>query len=134
MTKFPPRLSRVPGISPGKMEDDLISGRLATAIGKAGSNIDAGSGARYIYSCFLSTKVGVSTKRKRGIAPQTSVAKQLKEIGSAADTLSKRLAVASDGNVFDAWAIAAYDHSIAKTRQDAVDQWLTLKSLLEETL
>jgi hypothetical protein len=115
------------------MEDDLILERLSTEIGKIGPNIDAVSGARFIYSCCLSTKVDVRTKRKQGIAPQTSVAKQLREIASGAVTLSKRLAVASDGNVFDAWALATCDHSAANTRQDVVVQWNTLKQLLEET-
>jgi hypothetical protein len=135
MTKrnFPPTLSSAPGISPGQMEDDLILGRLATAIGKVGPNIDPLSGARYIYSEYLGTKVGVRTKRKQGIAPQTSVAKQLREIASGAATLSKRLTAASDGNVFDAWALATCDHSATNTRQDVVDQWNTLKRLLEET-
>jgi hypothetical protein len=130
MTGFPPSLGKVPGIGHHRMEENLILGGLATAIRRTGPNIDAVSGARYIYSHFLATKVDVSTKRKKGMAPQISVAKQLKQIASGAATLAKRLEHGSDGNVFDAWVMAADDNM---PRQDIVDQWVALRQLLETT-
>jgi hypothetical protein len=113
------------------MQEEKVLNQLELAVRKIASNADAVSGAHCLYWNCLSAKVEVATKRKKGTSPQASVAKQLKQIASAADTLAKRLD-AADGNVFNAWAIAGFDDSLTEMamRPALVTQWGNLRNLL----
>ena len=79
-----------------------------------------------LLSNFYMAKSIVRGKRKDGTASPTSVAKQLRDLGSGTDTLLGRLKKA-DKNVFEAWS-----GSEPETRTSAIKEWNQLKWLLQE--
>ena len=85
---------------------------------------------RGTYTIFFAWPKQPRGRRKRGgWASPASVAKQQKDIASGSTTLLKRLKNA-DKNVFEAWAWA---DEAGVDRHLATQQWLQLKSLLEES-
>jgi hypothetical protein len=128
MTNFPPSLSRVPGKSDQQLEEEKILRQLRWAVSNLDSRgrldtPDPSEASQDIYSTFLTARVSVLHKRKKGYASPTSIAKQLKQIETGVATLERRLASA-DKNVFEALKNAAEDREVAK------EEWLQLKRLL----
>jgi hypothetical protein len=126
MTNFPPSLSKVTGKGDAQLEEEETLRKLCGAIGSLQSRSDeppAEESAQDIYSTFLTAKVSVSHRRKKGYASPANVAKQLKQMSKGLATLEGRLASA-DKNVFEALRNAAEDREAAKK------EWLELKRLL----
>ena len=126
MTHFPASLSRVPGKSDAELQEEQILGKLRGAISSLGKQSDAPDpedAVRDIYSTFLTARVSVLHRRKKGYASPVSVVKQLRQIATGLATLKRRLA-SSDKNVFEALKDAA------ENREAAHGEWLELKRLL----
>ena len=126
MTNFPPSLSKVTGKSDAQLEEEKTLRKLCGAIGSLQSRSDeppAEESAQDIYSTFLTARVSVLHRRKKGYASPANVAKQLKQMAKGLATLEGRLASA-DGNVFEALRDAAEDREAAK------EEWLELRRLL----
>jgi hypothetical protein len=128
MTNVPPSLSRVPGKSDNQLEEEKILRQLRWAVSSLVSRDrldtpDPSDASQDIYSMFLTAKVSVLHKRKKGHASPASIAKQLKQIATGLATLERRLA-SSDKNVFGALRDASEDREVAK------EEWLQLKQLL----
>jgi hypothetical protein len=103
---FPPSLSSVPGKSDSELEEARIIGQLCSAIEKlpASSNISPSiteQAALDLYSSFLVARCDTRREKKQGTSSQTSVAKQLRQIGAGSGRLAQRLK-AADRNVFEA--------------------------------
>jgi hypothetical protein len=128
MTNFPPSLSKVPGMSDVELEEERVLWQLRWAISRLEDRgrldtPDPSEAAQEIYSAFLTARVAVLHKRKKGYASPVSVAKQLKQIQNGLATLDRRL-TSADGNVFKALRDAAEDREAAK------EEWLLLRRLL----
>ena len=125
MTNFPASLSKV-GKTDAKMQEEKILGQLRRAVECLDKQSDAPDPeeiAQYIYGTYLTAKVAVTHKHKKGYASSASVAKQLRQIESSLATLEGRLAKA-DKNVFGALRDAAEDQEVAQ------EEWLQLRRLL----
>jgi len=128
MTNFPPSLSKASGKSDVQLEEERLLRQLRWAISsledRGGSDTpDPSEAAQEIYSAFLSARVAVIHKRKKGYASPVSVAKQLRQIETGLATIERRLATA-DKNVFEALRDTSEDREAAK------DEWLQLRRLL----
>jgi hypothetical protein len=126
MTNFPPSLNRVPGKSDAELQEEQILGKIRGAVSSLDKQSDAPvleDAALDIYSTFLTARVRVLHRRKKGYASTVSVVKQLRQIETGLARLEGRLASA-DGNVFEALKDAAEDREAAK------QEWLELRQLL----
>jgi hypothetical protein len=89
MTNRPPSLSRVPGKSVAELQEEQILGKIRGAVSSLNKQSDAPvpeDAALDIYSMFLTARVSVLHRRKRGYASPVSVAKQLRQIAAGLAT------------------------------------------------
>ena len=94
MTNFPPSLNRVPGKSDAVLQEEQILGKIRGAVSSLDKQSDAllpDDAAVDIYSTFLTARVSVLHRRKKGYASPVSVVKQLRQIATGLATLERRL-------------------------------------------